>query len=636
MKIFLKILNLIYLLEIIECLNVRLPSNGRFTLKMSYSAVNNFYLKYGNLIFNFTQTRILLNKKNFSAKKFKNFSFMETSYLWMSADLIHPHNIKDNFIRLGHDFVFLNNTLYEFRPNDLSTLKIIRSVSSIEIDPFISLFNYTVDSFSIIKDPSFKIYSQYRQKIDPDEYPTTKYNLPIQLKSIYELIKNRSPVLNQLELEAVQFSQDTYGCFLNQDKSFLVRFDNMEEKDSFSLIEIIAKDYQTPVIDNFDMHAIYKVLDGSMRVEFYNSINDTSNSVKDKILVTDDMAWFSQDWYRIFRIKNMHSKKPLIIVKSLASEKINFKLLNSVIEFNQLTTIVLREFLSKTCSALTINCCQYTGSICGWKLLENKCSGEKLHSDGLYFCSKENNRVTLVKMCDELCDQELASAICIQKFQARSLLVQNQPFQVQESRNVRMQVLVQNMNKDSLYLIKFYTGEKCGYENQVASIFFLSELGDLSVDSKINGTIFIYLRLNNTIIQSTEDTFFFSLENLTKSEVSCATIDRFHSNKKLTNTKTSIGAPSKSVLYAKWEDPKANRMFLSYDNGLKWTEFNGDKIFAEFRLVKYDNDGVIVYDDKRDFYVKISNSFIKWGNSISKINWKFGSGKWILKPTELI
>ena len=639
MKLFLIVLNKLYLTVIIECLNVRLPTYGRFTLKMSYSAENNFYLKYGNLIFNFTQTRILLNKKNFSDKKYKNFSFMATSHIWMSVNLIHSHNIKENFIRLGHDFVFLNNTLYEYRPNDLFTLKIIRSVSSIEIDPFINLFNYTVDSFSIIKDPSFKIYSQYRQKIDPNEYPTTKYNLPIQLKSIYELVKNLSPELSQLELDAVQFSHDTYGCLLNQDnKPFLVRFNNMDEKNSFFFIEIFAKNYLTPVKDNFNIFAIYKVLDGSMKVEFYNSINDSSSSVKNKILVTDDMAWFSPDWYRIFRIKNIHSSKPLIIVKSLADEQISSKFLNSVIEYNQFRTIVLREYLSKTCSTVTSNCCQYTGSICGRKLLENKCSGKEFRSDGLYYCSKENNRVTLIKLCDELCDQELKSAMCTQKFQARSLLVQNELDQrIQESRNVWMQVLVQNMNKTSLFVVKFYTGEKCGYADQVPVIYFLSKLGDLSVDSNTNGTISVIIRLNISVIKSTGDTDYFEqfFVNMTKGKFSCASIDRFDVSNTLATTEKLIEDQPRNVLYAKWEDPKANRKFLSYDNGLKWTEFNGDKVFAEFRLVKFEKDGAIVYDDKRNFYVKISDSFIKWGNSISTINWKFGNGKWILKPQEL-
>lgn len=86
------------------------------------------------------------------------------------------------------------------------------------------------------------------------------------------------------------------------------------------------------------------------------------------------------------------------------------------------------------------------------------------------------------------------------------------------------------------------------------------------------------------------------------------------------------------MLYGKWIDYKTNRSYVSYGDGQEWTEYNGDVEFAKFRFIKFENADIIIYDEKRKFYVKLTDTVVMWGNGESNINWKFGTGSWELKP----
>ncbi|RNA32009.1 hypothetical protein BpHYR1_040450 [Brachionus plicatilis] len=623
-------------LATIECLNINLPS-GRFTLKISYSTVNNFYLKYGNLIFNFTQNRILLNKKNFSIRKLKDFSFMAQSHIWLSASLINPHHIQDNFIKIGHDFVLLNNTLYDFRPNDLATLKIIRSVSSIEIDPFIELTNYTVHTSALIKDPSFKIYSQYRQNIDALEAPTSKYSLPSQLKVIYEMIKKRGFKLKQLELDAIKFSHEMPGCFLNHESSVSVSVDAKNVNHYPFVIEIHAK--SSPIQDNANLYGIYKILDGTMQVDFYNSIND-SNIVKTKILHTDEMAWFSPDLYKIFQIKNIHSSKPLVIAKILANYEPKFESADTI-EYTIFKQIVLREFLSQSCDTQKSDCCDTSGPVCGWKLREKNCSNN-LHPNGLYFCDGKLKSATLAQNCDDHCHQEKNDGACVQKFRARSLMADSELNFVQETDSIWLYGLISGVQKNSLFVIKFYSENNCSYVKNSSVIFPLVQLENLPVTSDTSGSVVVNVKVKGSIINLNESKDrsildrIVVLEDMNGSVAKCGIVESLNSNvssEKLDEIKyVTMREENQKVMYALWEDRKARRKFISYDDGLEWTEYYNGKVFGKFRFVQFANDGVIIYEDRRGFYAKITDSDLKWGSSISNISWKFGTGYWILKP----
>ncbi|CAF0781450.1 unnamed protein product [Brachionus calyciflorus] len=632
---------LLLIITHIQCHNITVPS-GRFTLKISYSTTTDFYIKFSNLTFNFSDSNLFLNNSNqLNISKIKNTSFLKQSSLWISVNLIDRKNNTNNFIRIGRDYLLLSNVVYELKTLDYELIKYLRFENSIEIDPEVKLLNYKIYLNSLVRDYSVKIYGHNRQIID--DIPSTKLILPPKFKNLYEIMRNRGPILDTDDFEAIKFSLETPGCLLYHQNPIRInfKFESINFDGHPFLMEIWSKGSQSPLQDNENNYGLYKIIDGDLMISFYNQ--NESEIIKMGNLTSDDLGWFSPDIYQVFKFINLNSHKPLILIRSLYETKMDY-------EFNQFKQIVLYEFYTQTCKRKLENCCEYTGLVCGWKLSENSnCTSLMYEREALYLCDSKENTIKFIDKCEDLCHQDNLATRCRRKLYARVDFPNGYVNFYEDSKSLKMNGLVKNVNTSLVIYLRFYSGNDCQRKGDFFQPSFWLEINEFKLNNNSNGMVLVDLNLTNFNIM--DNNVYSLLDRLIVIEdsngvlISCGVVVKTVKNEEFILTTslvevistTSVTTPTtttiqKGILYAKWLDSKTNRSYVSYDDGQEWAEYNGDVEFAKFTFIKFESDDIIIYDDNRKIYVKLTDTTVMWGNGKSDINWKFGTGYWILKP----
>lgn len=482
---------------------------GRFTFKFSILDEQNFYLKYGDFNFTLTNSSFVNNNNNQNLKESTLKSYTHKTILWLSVNLIERKNLTNNFIKFGHDYVILNNTLCEFNPIDFDTINSLRFVSKLEFESAIKL---KIETSSLIKDPSIKIFGQNRQLIDESDIPMTKQTLPDRLKTIYEIIKNRSPVLDDDEISAIKFSMDTPSCFLHSKKTIKIIFKhqsfNFDSQPYF--LRIWPKASQSLIHDHSNFYGVYKVIEGDMLIEVYNGVNETQ-VVKSTVLAREDIGWFSPDLYQTFKIKNLNPTRPLVVLYSYVNESVvldesTFEYENNEreqmeveIDYNEFKNVVLYEYYTRTCKRNVFNCCEYSGLVCGWKLLRNSNCSNLYENEGLYLCDMKENTVKFIDKCEKYCNQDQLATRCMSKLYAQA---NYQGFGVlnfvQFPEHLKIWGKLENLTQQSSeFSLRVYTGSNCENREDIFKPSLIRDIQDLRIQSDDKGVLNVNFEINN-------------------------------------------------------------------------------------------------------------------------------------------
>jgi hypothetical protein len=95
---------------------------------------------------------------------------------------------------------------------------------------------------------------------------------------------------------------------------------------------------------------------------------------------------------------------------------------------------------------------------------------------------------------------------------------------------------------------------------------------------------------------------------------------------------------TKKDLFAKWVDDNKQRVFLKSTHTKHWTEYEGERILAEYVLIDYGEEDttLTLYDSSRPLYIKIDNELLYWGENLTSINYQLGAGKWEIAPGTML
>ena len=90
--------------------------------------------------------------------------------------------------------------------------------------------------------------------------------------------------------------------------------------------------------------------------------------------------------------------------------------LAGVYEYNEFKNIVLYEYYTKTCKRKVFNCCEYSGLVCGWKLLLNSNCSSLYEKESLYLCDVKENTIKFIDKCENYCNQDRLATRCMSEF----------------------------------------------------------------------------------------------------------------------------------------------------------------------------------------------------------------------------
>jgi hypothetical protein len=90
-------------------------------------------------------------------------------------------------------------------------------------------------------------------------------------------------------------------------------------------------------------------------------------------------------------------------------------------------------------------------------------------------------------------------------------------------------------------------------------------------------------------------------------------------------------ANKNKILTGQWKINDLHE-FLNFDKSDVWYEFSNKTAAFAFKFVKIINNDLVIYDQGRTMYIRISNTKLYWGSTVGNINNSLYDGKWILKP----
>lgn len=384
--------------------------------------------------------------------------------IWISLFSLDRNKVSNNFLKIGIGYTMVNNTLSQFVPQTKEAFNFLRSIKSLKLDESVNVIENRVEENPVIQDPSVRIYDIDRDGFDDlNTRITTKEDLPIEGKRLYEIVRSRGINIENDVLDAINYSIENMGCSLNMKLSEKAKksFGSNNQKTSYLrvtfeyvdgsspgqpyVLEIWPKEHFSPIHNHGNTVGIIKLLDGSLISEYFNPLTETNNMYQEPVKTTSlhagQITWLTPTMYQTHRLTNLNSTRAAISIQAYShlndfdnhEESFNYILPNSGdlkrfyptsdYTFEDLIEITKAEYEKNICNnPVKMNCCPYTGKVCGHLINRRSNCKFSANHNSLYSCDKISGKFELIEACSQQCYQDYLSSRCQEKKRAIAVI----------------------------------------------------------------------------------------------------------------------------------------------------------------------------------------------------------------------
>ncbi|RNA02692.1 cysteine dioxygenase [Brachionus plicatilis] len=387
--------------------------------------------------------------------------------IWISLYSLDRIKMSNNFLKIGIGYTMVNNTLSQFVPRTKEANNILRSIKTLKLDESVNVIENRVEDLPVIQDPSVRIYDIDRDGFnDLNTRITTKEDLPVEGKRLYDIVRSRGLNMGNDVLDAINYSIESMGCSLNMKLREKAKksFGSSNQKTSYLrvtfeyadgsspgqpyVLEIWPKGHFSPIHNHGNTVGLIKMLDGSLISDYFNPLTERNNIYEDPVktisLHAGQITWLTPNMYQTHRLTNLNSTRAAISIQAYShlndfdnhEESFNYILPNGGdlkrfyptpdYTFEDLIEITKTEYEQNICNnPAKMNCCPYSGKVCGHLLnrrsKENYCKFSADHNS-LYNCNKISGKFELIEACSQKCYQDYLSSRCEEKNKAISVI----------------------------------------------------------------------------------------------------------------------------------------------------------------------------------------------------------------------